>query len=318
MNRTTVLGVVVALTLSVVGGVLGGPATATQDSPTVVSSSVEHVGGTEPRMENVTLDVEFQNRYILVASLKADSADYAHELAATGADHSTTFEITLVLDGYRPRNLRGTANGLQWDRQFHEDGTVTVTIRARPMAQQTMTGSPTFDDWPEGEADRADVAFEQKVVLRIRSFEGHSDRVASTIDGTVVGTDALSVGTPALRRDLQGRPRLVVRVGGPHYTVSGDVNAGRYYAVLAPPLLDAWNVERPEQLAAWYDGNATDFTAERLDDGSIRIEMETHYSVGQVAVGPAGVPVLFWASRGGVLAVVGLLAAAIGWVWRRR
>lgn len=310
MHRVAVALAVVLTLSSVAVGIGGAPATATQGTPTIVSSSVEHVGGAEPRMENVTLDVEFQNRYILKVSLKADSSRYSHELASAGVDHSTEFEITLVLTDYTPRNLRGTANGLRWDREFRDDGTVKVRIRARPMSQQMMTGSHTFGDWPEGAEDRADIAFEEKIAVRIRSFEGHGEDVASAIDGTVIGSDALSVGTPALRRDLQGRQRLVIRVGGPHYTVSGDVNTGRYYAVLAPPLLEQWNVERPEQLEVWYDGDAADFTAERLGDGSILVEMEPHYSVGAVAVGPAGVPMGFWVVRGGALLIVLALLVA--------
>ena len=208
MSRAVLVALVaVLLVSSAAAAVTGARGTATQSSPAVVSSSVEHVGGTEPEMENVSLDVAFQNRHILKVSLFSEVRGYGFELANVGADRSTEFRITFVVENYDPRNLRGTANGLQWDREYRADGTVKVTILARPMAQQMMSGSPTFDDWPEGDADRADTAIEAKVGLLVRSFEGHADRLASAIDGTIVATDALTNG--AADPDFCDRRRAV-------------------------------------------------------------------------------------------------------------
>lgn len=261
-------------------------------APTVVSSSLEHVGGTRPTMENISLNAEFndpgddqsvENLKLLV--MYDTERNTIPELERAGADRSTTFRITVVVDGYTPRNLRGTGQDLSWDREFREDGTVRMTITGRPIEVQRAEGAYTMADW-DGTV-QADRVAEAQFMLHTRSFETHADTVRDRIDGTIVATDAASVGTPALRRDEMGRKRLELRVGAPHYTVDGDVNTGVYEATLAPPLLDAWNVSRPDQLEAWYDGNATDFSAVRLDDGSIRVTMTPHYSSANIAVGQA-------------------------------
>lgn len=261
-------------------------------APTVVSSSLEHVGGTQPAMENISLNAEFNdpqddmNVYNLKLPVLYDTErNTLPELERAGADRSTEFRITVVVDEYTPRNLRGTGQGLSWDREFREDGTVKVTITGRPIEVQQAEGSYTFDDW-DGTV-QADRVTEAQFMLHTRSFETHADSVRDRIDGTIVATDAASVGTPALRRDAHGRKRLELRVGAPHYTVDGDVNTGVYEATLAPPLLEYWNVSSSDQLEAWYDGNATDFTAIPLDDGSIRITMTPHYSSANIAVGQA-------------------------------
>lgn len=272
----------VVLPLTVSGGMAS--ITASQPSPTIVSSSLEHVGGTKPAMENVSLNVAFQNNDILKISVMYDTERYTvPELERAGADRSTTFRITFTVEGYTPRNLRGTGQDLSWNRELRDDGTIDVTITGKPIGVQKVEGSYRMDDW-DGNV-RADRATAAQFMLLTRSFETHADSVRDRIDGTIVATDASSVGTPALRRDDRGRKRLELRVGAPHYTVDGDVNTGVYEAVLAPPLLDAWNVSNPDQLEAWYDGNATDFTATRLDDGSIRVTMTPHYSSADIAVG---------------------------------
>lgn len=291
MYRTVTVGLI--LTVVVLPLTFGGSTanvTATQPSPTIVSSSLEHIGGTEPDMENISLKAEFndpqddQDVSNLKLPVLYDTDRYTiPELERAGADRSTEFRITVVVEDYHPRNLRGTGQDLSWTRDFRDDGTVKITIVGKPIEVQRKEGSYGMDDW-DG-TKKADRVAEAQFMLFIRSFETHADTVRDRIDGTIIATDASSVGTPALRRDDHGRKRLELRVGAPHYTVDGDAYVGVYEAVLAPPLLDAWNVNSTDQLEAWYDGNATDFTATRLDDGSIRITMTPHYSSAEVAVG---------------------------------
>lgn len=259
-------------------------------APTIVSSSLEHIGGAKPAMENLSLKASFNDPqddldvYHLKLPVMYDTERHTlPELERAGVGRTTEFRITAVVKDYTPRNLRGTGQDLSWDREFRDDGTVKITITGKPITVQQKEGSYTFDDWDGSK--QADSVSEAQLMLFARSFRTHSKNLSRAIDGTIIATDAASVGTPALRRDAHGRKRLELRVGAPHYTVAGDVNTGIYEAVLAPPLLTSWNVSDPAQLEAWYNGNATDFDAERLDDGSIRVTMTPHYSSATVAVG---------------------------------
>lgn len=291
------------------GGLLGaatapGPGTASGDNgeatgPNVVSSSVRHVGGTEPDMEDVVVAAEVRGENYVMVHVDALDRELQEEteedlprrelrkgdLEMVGADRSTTFEVELVVESYTPRLLVGRSRGLQWERDGRDDGSVAITVQAKPAEKQIITEDPSLEDWPEGEDDRATRAVSRNVSFAIYAHEDHPEEFRERIGGTAVGSDAQVIGTPALRTDEQGRDRLEFTVAGPHYTVSGDVHDGFYRAVLAPPLLGAWGVSAPGQLVAWYDGDEADFSAEWAGD-AILIEAEIHYSVGTVAIGP--------------------------------
>lgn len=266
--------------------------------PTVVSSSIRHVGGTEPVMDDVWLAPEFQGPHLMVHvdALDRQRQEETEEelprrelrvgdLELVGADHTTTFEIEIVVESYTPRLLVGRSRGLRWEREFRDDGTVALTVEARPAEKQINTADTSLDDWPEGEDDQATRAVRQNVSFAVYAHDDHPDEFVERIDGTVVGSNAQVIGAPALRTDGHGRDRLEITVAAPHYTVSGDVHDGFYEAVLAPPLLDAWDVSGPGQLVAWYDGDEAEFSAEWVGD-AILIDVDVHYSVGTVAVGP--------------------------------
>ncbi len=266
--------------------------------PRVVSSSVRHVGGTEPDMEDVVVAARVRGNYVMVHVDGLDREKQAEtreelprrelrdpDLEIVGADRSSTFEVELVVEAYTPRLLVGRSRVLGWERDARDDGTVAITVRVRPAEKQIITEDTSIEDWPEGNDDRADRAVGRNVSFAIYAHEDHPDEFVERIDGTAVASNAQVIGTPALRTDEQGRQRLEFTVAGPHYTVSGDVHDGFYHAVLAPPLLDAWDVSGPGRLVAWYDGDQADFSAEQVGD-AIRIEADVHFSVGTVAVGP--------------------------------
>lgn len=271
----------------------------TASEPTVVSSSIRHVEGTEPDMDDVLVDPKVRGNHVMVHVDALDRQRQAEtreelprselrtgDLQAVGADHSTTFEIEVVVESFAPRLLVGRSRGLRWEREFRDDGTVALTVEVQPAEKQTNSDDPRIDDWPDGEDDRATRAVSQNVSFAVFSHEEHPEEFRQRIDGTVVGSNAQVIGTPALRTDERGRERLEITVAGSHYTVSGDVYEGFYYAMLAPPLLDAWGVSGPGQLVAWYDGDEADFEAERVGD-AILVEVDVHYSVASVEVGPA-------------------------------
>ncbi len=294
-----------ALLLSTVFLLLLGVATA---APEVVDYSVEHVDGTEPDMDEIYVEIDQQDPYVFNIDLKTHeevetdlrTEEYplttSFELASVGADASTTFEVEVVFDDFMPRFLIGAGDNMDWERDYHDDGQVTATFTAQPIEHQRMLGSHEIHDWPAGDDDRADWAIDRHVGVLISNAERQDGRFfKERVNGTVIGSDGMSIGTPDLRRDVAGNEQLVVPVAGPHYTVDGTRNDdGLYYTILPESTVEMWNVTEPDDLEAWYDGESADFTAEWLDDDRIIIEMTPSYSAIEVAVGQELLDVPLW------------------------
>lgn len=278
-----------------------GPATPRLD-PIFVSSTLRHVDGTEPDMDNVWVHPKDHGDTLMI---HVDAFDWARreeaaepvplsamqtgDLAPVGVDESTTFEIDLTLDRSNPRLLVGRCRGLRWERHERDDGTVDVTVTAQPAENQLISEDYLLEDWPTGEDDRADRKIDASVSFSIAHLEEFPDEHADRVNGTVIGSNAQHIGTPSLRTDDEGRERLTITTAAPHYTVDGDVYDGFYYAVLSPSLLDAWDVDGPDELATWYDGDEADFEASWLGE-AILIEVDVQFSVATIEVGHADAP----------------------------
>lgn len=315
-------------------------------SPEIVDYSVEHVDGTEPDMDAIYVDIEQQDPYVQRVMLRTEHTteidiesegpdDYmetGRDLVAAGADSSTTFEIEVVFDEYVPRFIVGSADQMDWERDYRDDGTVKATVEATPLETPMMLGTQELHDWPEGEDDRADYTLEGRVSFIVSNAERQTGRFfKDRINGTVVGSDG-TTGTPDLRRDDMDNEQLVVPVAGPHYDFDGSrYGDGVYYAILPENTLELWNVTEPDDLEAWYQGNETSFTATELDDGRMKIEMNPSYSMVELAIGTEWVELTLWQeliwrawneARGifiaGIVTLLGILAGIGIGVRRRR
>lgn len=284
-------------------GVLSiGPSSVTASDhaePEVVSSSIKHIDGTEPDMDDIGLFPEFRDGPYLMVPV--DGIDWSlqdehpeedlpmielrdGDLIDYGVDHTTTFEVEITIDGFYPRILVGRCRGLTWDREFHNDGSAILTFTVQPADRQMNSDAYSLEDWPEGEDDRADRRIEANISFSVHAFEDHPEDFKTRMDGVVAASDAQILGTPALRTEGEDE-WLHITVAAPHYTVDGEVNEGFYYAILPPPILDSWGVSEPEELTVLYEGDPSDFHAEQLGD-SILIELDVTYSVVDIDIGP--------------------------------
>lgn len=179
-------------------------------------------------MDEIYLDVEQQDSYLNAFWLKSEeestiavesggpgNVTVNRDLAPTGADRSTIFEIKIVFEDFVPRILQGAANDMDWEREYRDDGTVKATIQLNPIEMPTMTGHQTLQDWPEGEDDHADYVLEEHVRFLISNAERQDGRFfKERVNGTVIGSDG-TTGTPDLRTDDMDNEQLVVPAAGP-------------------------------------------------------------------------------------------------------
>ncbi len=296
--KTAGIGV---LGISTLGGTVQGHERSLFQSstPVVLDSSIRHLEGTQPDMDNVQVDPKERDTSLMVhvEALDQQRQEESEEtlpeeelltadLAVVGADHTTTFEIEIVVESFTPRLVNARCRGVDWERDFRSDGTVAMTIVAKPGEKQINSADTPLDDWPEGEEDQATHSVRQNVSFAIYSKEEVPEQRTEMLDGTVIGSNAQVSSTPGLRSYESGE-ELEIIVAAPHYTVDGDVFDGYYYAILPRSLLDAWEVTEPNELEVKYEGDESDIRAQSYGDG-ILIEVDVHYSVVDLGISSTG------------------------------
>lgn len=270
------------------------------EEPEVVSKSISCVSGTEPDMDDIGLFPEFRDGPYLMVHV--DGIDWSlqdehpeedlpmielrdGDLIDYGVDHSTTFEIEITIAGFYLRILTGRCRELRWDREFHDDGTVTMTFTVQPAERQINSDVQSLEEWPEGEDDQATREVNENVSFSVHAFEDHPEDFKTRMDGIVAASNAQISGTPSLITD-DGEEWLHITLAAPHYTVDGEENDGFYYAILPPPLLDSWDVSEPEELTVLYEGDAGTFYADELDDSILISLPDVTYSVVTIDIKP--------------------------------
>lgn len=248
----------------------------------IIHSSIEHIDGTKPS-ELPELNV-FGDEMIQISLEDPEAGENIQELSALGVDETTTFRIHLEIEDYWPVSMVGTGDVTSWDRS-QSNGNAIITIDVSPKSAQYIVGEEaTFEDWPEGEDDRADIEFDQMITLALADDDLVGEG-ADEIDGVVISTDAQLFTYPMyFPPDNGDAGEFVVEVGGPHLTVDGEQNDGFYDAFLPDSLLESWNVDDPEsELVASYQGESTAMDVIDVAGGVI-VSLDLHYSVGEVAV----------------------------------
>lgn len=260
----------------------------------VIASSLVHTDGTEPELENISVDA-FVASGLLQIQLVNETADpgdlgSSYELAGVGADETTVFEIEVQVNSSAPRVLVGAGNVSDWQVAENGDGTTNVTIVVSPIAQQMIVDcdtydgcTPPIDGWPEGANDTATVANDATVGLAADPLTGISTTAANRLNGTVLTTDAQAFGSPVYDPAAE---ELSVFVAAPSLTVDDTQNEGFYWAFLPNALLDDWGVDNASELTAAFDGEATDFDAEDVA-GGVSIAIDMTYSAGKVTISTA-------------------------------
>lgn len=254
--------------------------------PPVLQQSIEHVGGTEPHTLP-ELNVFGEDMVQISVEDPDPETENVQELAGLGVDETTIFKIALEIEDFESVSLIGTGDVQShgWE-QHTADGTTDIVIYVSPKSAQYITDTePTFESWPEGKADQADIAFEHMITLALAD-ESVIGTGADEFAGLSIQTDAQVFTYPMYYRPDPTEPgTLEVEVGGPHYTVDGNANEGYYEAYLPAWLLESWDVHDPEaELVASYRGDSADLTVTELESGGATITLDLEYSVGSVEV----------------------------------
>jgi PGF-CTERM protein len=257
----------------------------------VVAGDLTHVGGTEPDTSQVVLSAEhsFGLYQVQLQNGTADGSDLnqTYDLDGLGVDKSTEFRIDLTLNGSVPRLLLGNGKNVSWTRQRNADGTWNVTIYARGSHVESIFDQST-SPWPTGENDTADTYHNVSVSLAIDSLTVLDESKRHTMNGTVFATDAQEFSSPAYTPPAPGQPpELSLYVAGPHYGVNGSTNTGYFDAFVPDAMLAEWNVSEPSELAGSYQGSQSATTA-RWVPGGMRVELDIHYSDGDVSIVKTG------------------------------
>lgn len=256
-------------------------------APEVVDSSVEHVGGTEPDVEAMTVDSIYYEGAMIVG-LMPEGADPItreqvdefgvdkdpHDIAGLGVDETTELRLTLEFEAFEPDTLMWAARDANWDVVETDGDRTVVAIETKATEIQRIdemrTGFGDEDDvdWPTGDADVADEEFEAVVEVWLWDFQELFDD-AGYMDGASVMTNAQIFSVPEMDDG-----ELSIYMAAPSKTADGDDHTGYYQAYLPEELLDEWNVEDPESdLQVVWAGQEERFHVEPVE-GGVYIEVE--------------------------------------------
>nr|WP_303648795.1 PQQ-binding-like beta-propeller repeat protein [Haloarchaeobius litoreus] len=254
----------------------------------VVSSSVEHVSGSQPDMSNVTLDAWFSGGLLQVQAKNAttDFGDFDtgpdYELAGLGADDTTVLRATVTVQNATPRALIGSAHDATWTRTNNGNGTWTVVIEGSPAAVDSYFESDGSSpaSWPGTirANESQDAAWSFAVDDLSLMTATHRER----LNGSVMTTDAQEFGSPQYD-DSGPNDRVELHVKGPHFAADGTNNTGFFEAFLPQALLDDWGVTASE-LAGELDGASRNTTVTAVQGGGVRVDFGIHYSAADAAI----------------------------------
>lgn len=255
------------------------------ESDYVADMSIEHVGGTAPSEMPELESFDAADGQIAIDLMDYSQEEWIQELSGLGIDETTEFEIVVEFTEFQPRAVVAVAD----DMDVEIDGS-TMTVTAKPLDPQWIDGEPMINDWPEGDADQADFAFDSMLSLHVLNMdfpEDGFDPADHPMTGLTIATDAQSFTMPMYVEGEGDEPdALEIMIAGPHLTVDGETNEGIYRAFLPDGLLDEWDVDGPDELTAAYKGEQTSFEATEVD-GGILIEIDVSYSAGTVGISPA-------------------------------
>ncbi|MDX5989232.1 MULTISPECIES: PGF-pre-PGF domain-containing protein [Haloferax] len=221
--------------------------------------------------------------------LQFDLNDYQktwpQNLSGTGLANDSEIRVTLhVNHSYEPGVLIATAQNVSMN-VTNKSTYYEVNVTGNPIESQYTSNASGVSDWEtlsESE-DQANAAFKPMFSLAFVSNDS-VQQYNPNMSGLVIGTDAQAF-TPPRYNETAGQ--LEVEVAGPHRTVDGDNNTGRFEATLPSALLNQWGVSSPSDLSADYEGENKTVNAQSNSDSSIDIGFDIHYSAGQINLAPA-------------------------------
>ncbi|MBS4098272.1 MAG: cadherin-like beta sandwich domain-containing protein [Sulfuricella sp.] len=212
-------------------------------------------------------------------------SDYGYDLSTAGYDTTTQFRIALKIRGYTPRMLGGAGRNASWSIGTAVGGVVPVTINVSPVHQEYISPTPSLDNWPTNNVDKA--ASEKLAGLSVfvsdLSYPGFTEEQKNANTGIVLVTDAQVFGLvsyTAATNTMQ--PSLNTLVGGPHFNKDGSLHFGFFEAHLPASMLSYWGVTDINKLLASYLDSGT-FTVTPEGSGA-RIDLDIHYSSGNVRI----------------------------------
>lgn len=258
------------------------------DVDQVVDITVAHDDGPEPD-DLPDYDVREDEMFINVFLEDSEADQWPQELAGLGVEDDTVFEVTVEVENFTPHMLVGTGSDAGWQIEERDDGITEVTITASPSNTQFITEPemPTLDDWPEGDDDQADFAFNHVFTVSMFDLEGANVPAdeRDVANGTVVMTDAQAFDFSNFSAPGEpGQGELALEVAGPGLDVDGNDNEGFFDVFLPETVLTEWGVEDPDaHLSAAFADEDVDFTATETDDG-LQVELDISYSVGEASV----------------------------------
>lgn len=259
------------------------------DGPTVVTSSVSHVGGERPDMSNVSLRAEFSSGLLQLQFLNASNDQAAgdkpsdqYELDGLGADDTTRLRVTVTVANFTPRVLIGSANEVNWTRTRTADGNWTISITGSPAEVHSyFEGGTGPDNWNGSLV--ATQSQNQTITYAVDGLSTVPAQYRERLNGSVFITDAQEFGVP--QYNATATPdRVELTVAAPHFETDGQtVNEGFFEAKLPSSLLDEWGVTAAD-LVGRFNGTQRTATVSATPDGGARISFDVTYSEGTAAV----------------------------------
>ncbi|MEF8772613.1 hypothetical protein [Halodesulfurarchaeum sp.] len=267
-------------------------------APEVVSADVEHIGGTEPEMDSISVDSIYYEGAMII-SLKPEGADpisrdqvddfgvdkELHDISELGVDDTTEFRITLELDSFEPNSLLWAARDANWEVVESGEETTVVEIETKATEIQKIDeiragfGDADSTNWPSEEQDVADEAYDSVVEFWLWDTDQLSI-AADYLRGMSVTTNAQVFSLPEMEEG-----ELSIYMAAPGRTVDGTDHSGYYQAYLPDELLEEWNVEDPEtELQVTWAGEEEEFDVQTVEEGVYLEIQPVHYSDGQMSV----------------------------------
>lgn len=203
-----------------------------------------------------------------------------------GFDPTTRFQLVLKLRNYSPRAMVGWGKNVTWSIGTPTNGVTTVTIVGSPVAMSQFNTLPAdvVSNWPTGNADKADVTKGAVQKFYISDLSSYSQDEQTALAGTVLATDAQVFTLPVSIAPVGGAvPALDTFIGAPHFRPDGSLNTGFFEVHFPATLLKYWGDKTVNSLTAKYL-DSTDFTAIAENGGGARIDLNLHYSSGNVRI----------------------------------
>ncbi|MFB6255919.1 MAG: PKD domain-containing protein, partial [Haloplanus sp.] len=213
--------------------------------------------------------------------IKIQNASGGLDLEKENFANDTVFNINATFYDFKPRGAISQGKELNWTRRYPSSNRVNVTFTVEPEdINFILSPTPSLDNWPTGSQDQADISYNSSVLISVTDLSFLSSTKQSTLNGTLISTDAQSFKPPSLSGGA-----YQTRIGAPGTTVNGNPNPGFFQVFLPDALINQWGVS-PSNLQTKYKGSSRSYTFTQTA-GGVRVEFDTDYSAGDVDISPS-------------------------------